>query len=930
MNIMNKLTLQHIKKNKTKTIVTIIGIIISVAMLTAVTTGMKSGMMWLRDTTIAESGKWHMEYKDVSYEKFKEFSKEDKVEEAFASEDIGYAKLKEAKNEDKPYVYIQALTDTAFKNFNLKLEEGRFPQNDTEIVISKHMLEDGGADLKVGDTVTYEIGERYVESKVSQELLEQNGISATEPLNQDNIYLSGYRELSGIKESGESVKAKPKEILKLTGDKKTYKVVGIISRPSVYMEQMSAPGYSVYGYIDQNQLAADCKLNTYIYYKKVSTDLYKEAVQDAISLGVSIPKDYVTITEETTIDELPASTFDINQDVLYYEGISPDSGLNTFILLMYIFLIIIVIIGSVSLIYNSFAISLSERSKQLGMLSSVGATKSQKRNSVFFEAFIYAVIGIPLGIISGIVGLFIAFQIVSPMITNAFTLDVPLKLYVSPLTVVISALLAVVTILISAYIPAIRASRISPMEAIRQSKDLKITKKKVKTSRLTKKLFGFEGELALKNMKRNKKRYRAITFSLFISVVLFLSVSSYIYYMTAAYSDSVTISNYDISISMYGEEEMPIVKAANKLEQMPGVTTATASKYMSFTGDSKQIQPYMTEALHEWINRDIKEGNLPEDFEYELMVRVYGMDEESYEAYCKEIGGSPSTTKKQLEAIVVNKIETKKDYSVKSYAPFSFKKNTSLTLTNRDAIDDSEKEKSKVEVSVAAETDKLPVGIAEYPVDYSGFITMVVPLSAFDEMVDTMEKNGGVTPRYSQKIYLKTEENTATADIKNVLAECNIDNGRYELYNFRESAQRNRQLVYAVSIFAYGFITLMSLICCANMCNTISTSIALRRSEFAMLKSVGMTPKRFHRMIMFESLLYGVKALGYGLPVGIGLSYLLYRFVVDRFTVGFILPAYIYIMTVVLVFVIVGLAMFYSSRKVRKENIIDGLKTDLV
>jgi len=140
---------------------------------------------------------------------------------------------------------------------------------------------------------------------------------------------------------------------------------------------------------------------------------------------------------------------------------------------------------------------------------------------------------------------------------------------------------------------------------------------------------------------------------------------------------------------------------------------------------------------------------------------------------------------------------------------------------------------------------------------------------------------------------------------------------------------RNNQITTVFSVFAYGFITLISLICIANLFNTISTSFALRRREFAMLKSIGMTPEVFRRMIRMESLMYGIKACIFGLPISIAMTLWIKKAVSYNFDKYYAFPYMTYIVGILAVFGVVGIAMLYSSRKIRKENIVDGLKTEI-
>src|SRR5690625_954924 len=237
----------------------------------------------------------------------------------------------------------------------------------------------------------------------------------------------------------------------------------------------------------------------------------------------------------------------------------------------------IIIIGSVSLIYNAFAISVSERSRHLGMLSSVGATRKQKRNSVFFEGLVIGLVSIPLGVISGLAGMGITFYFINTLIQDSLGVTEKLTVTVTPSSIIVACAVSLLTIFISTYIPAKRASKISAIDAIRQTMDVKMTSKGLKTSGLVRKIFGIEAEFGLKNLKRNKRRYTVVVFSLVVSIVLFLTVSFFTDQMrkTVVYTQSGL--NYDISLDSYirdGRDHQFSEAFIDSVTSLPEITDA--------------------------------------------------------------------------------------------------------------------------------------------------------------------------------------------------------------------------------------------------------------------------------------------------------------------------------------------------------------------
>ena len=137
-----------------------------------------------------------------------------------------------------------------------------------------------------------------------------------------------------------------------------------------------------------------------------------------------------------------------------------------------------------------------------------------------------------------------------------------------------------------------------------------------------------------------------------------------------------------------------------------------------------------------------------------------------------------------------------------------------------------------------------------------------------------------------------------------------------------------RGLINTVLTAVNVFIGIIALISVANVFNTISTNIGLRRREFAMLKSMGMSSGGFSRMMIYESVLYGVKSLLYGLPVALVITLAIHFVVGSEFEMSLRLPWTAIGVTMLSVFGAILLTMMYALRKVRKANLINELKNE--
>ncbi|MGE8205924.1 ABC transporter permease [Heyndrickxia sp. NPDC080065] len=860
MNILNKLTARQLKKNKRRTLVTIIGVIISVAMVTAVSTLGVSFLDMMKRNTIANDGEWHVLYKNVNKEQLEAIKKDEETKKVVLTKDIGYASLKGSQNESKPYLFIKAYSTTGFKQFPIELSKGRLPTAPNEVVISEAVVSNAKVNYQIGDTLTINVGDRLSNSN---EALEQ-----FIPLQKENGHTT--EKLKNLKVV-------------------TYKITGFIKRPS--WEPTWAPGYTIIPYIDESVMGDKDTINASVVVNKVNRSIFTHA--EDVAKKIELNKESITY----------------NSGLLRYDGVIKDDNLRTMLFSLSAIIMAVIIVGSVSLIYNSFAISVSERSRHLGMLSSVGATKKQKRNSVFFEGIIIGIISIPIGIICGLAGIYITFKFINSIIHGALDSTEDLKIMVTPLSIFITCAISLLTIFISTYLPALKASRISAMDAIRQTNDVKLTSKAVKTSKFVRKVFGIEAEFGLKNLKRNKRRYRATIFSLVISIVLFLAVS----YFTSSLKKSLVLSqdgvNYDIQVSSGTTSNGHLLDSVANLEDV--------------TEHSLMKNIYATSLIDkEYVSKELKEMNennksVYEDGKYPFFVRVIALDPASLKTYSRKVGVDVEqlTDPNHLSAIVIG-ITKYEDEQAKKYVEtkiVNMKQGESLDLLYDNQ--ESRKRAALGKVEIAALTDQLPMGVSPSSVNE---LNLIVSQEVLNQLVD--KKTGYNMDLY---LYLKSKDPMKTQQDIEEMKEENLS-----IFNVYQNRQRDEQMLLLMSVFTYGFIALITAISIANIFNTISTSISLRKREFAMLKSVGMTPKGFNKMINYESIFYGINSLLYGLPISIIIMYFIYRTTRRGFDYTFVLPWTSILWCLIAVFIIVSAAMLYSSSKVKKENIIDGLKQE--
>lgn len=871
MNIINKLTIRQLKLNKKRTLITIIGVIISVAMITAVATLGISYLDLMKRQVITNDGEWHVLYSNVNKKNINSLKDNSNTESMILSKEIGYSYLKDSKNKRKPYLYLKAYNSEGFNKFPVKLTEGRFPNNSNEIVIPKSIINDAKVNYRISDTLNIGIGKRvFKESKNTNISLTQD-----DPLssNSDNV-----------------------EEFLTTEFSKSYKIVGIIE--PYRFEPTSAPGYTVFTYLDENELISEDKVNVSIILKNVNNKLFDEAK---------------SIASDNNIEKVS-----FNTTLLRYYGVIKDDLLKKMLVSLSTIIMIIIMIGSISLIHNAFSISVSERSRHLGMLSSIGATKTQKRNSVFFEGLLIGVISIPLGIVFGLGGIGITFIFINSLIQGALGITEKFKLVISPLSIFVALIVSLITLFISTYRPARLASKLSAIDAIRQTSDLKISKKEVKTSILTSKLFGIEGDLALRNIKRNRSRYRSIVFSLIISLILFLSVTSFTDSLKKSVEMTLEGVNFDLQMSLNIEDENTKAQLINNVSNLNNIS-------QSIRVDTIDAKTLLNE---ESLGDHLRQSNSLEleDGKYPYYIKINALDDSALESYSKEVGVDYNKLKntKNPAVIVIDTVtffnyENDKYVEVKSIKTKIGEK-MDLTYYNFDI----EKNEPLTQINIAAITDKVPTGI-QNNIGNNTF-NIVVSKEVFNKFKKSMKN---FIPEHDTNIFMTSPDPASLQLDLEKLVEPQIKN-HVSIYNVYKERQKEEQLILLISIFVYGFIALITSISIANIFNTISTSISLRRAEFAMLKSVGMTPRSFNKMINYESIFYGIKSLSYGLPISFIIMYIIHTSTLTKFDFKFTIPYKTVLIAIMAIFIIVISAMLYSSSKVKQENIIDTLKKDFI
>ena len=846
MNILNKLTIKSLKLNKKRSLGTIIGIILSVALICAVSNMVSSFRETLIQNAINESGYWHIRLYNVSNDKLKRLKLNKDIDNIYTISEDGYAKLDTIKNEYKPYLKFYGMNKEAFNNLEFKLIKGRFPKDDNEIIISEHLNKNGKANLKIDDEITVNVGDRVT--------LEDDYV-----LNDSNPFDKGN------------------EIIKNPNTKK-YRVVGIIKRPDVSFEPTSAPAY---------------------------TTITTSTNEDNFSVFISLknPRDknsFVELLGARNYDEVvnmginnPRYDYTLNNELLRWEALKFSDSTFSMLLSIAEVVIFIIIFTSIFCIRNSFAISTTEKMRMYGMLSSVGATKKQIKKSVLTEGFILGLIAIPIGIMCGIIAVFVLLKIVNLFLGDFLFNNIDGMVFkVSFVAIIISIILGFVTIYFSAISSAKKASKVSPIDNLRNTNDIKISSKKLKTPKLIKNVFKTGGVLAYKNLKRSKKKYRTTVVSLTVSIFVFISMFTFInegfkqsgnYYQNYDYNYRITFNN---------NSSMDEINEIRNLDSVNASYLVYYAKPSILIDDISKINPKEPlECEYDKNDKCIKKY---------ARLNIILLDDSTFKSYVKKIKGNYDYLKDKgiltdMYRFYDNK--SKKEYEDRIY-----------TYKSGDTIDSKLLNDDNMSIDIGLVSNIMPYGF-ENVYSNGGYIVLNnkyfnnIDYYGADLMIDSLD----------------TEQ--LTNNILNIDSELNY-------YDMDEEAKAEKSIVIVISIFLYGFIGVITLIGVTNIFNTITSNMELRQKEFAMLKSVGMTKKEFNHMINLETLFYSSKSLIYGSILGIIGSYFVYRAFAGKIDTQFVLPYKAILICILFVFIVVYMIMKYSMNKINKQNMIETIRKE--
>lgn len=893
MKILNKLTVKNLKLNKSRTIVTIIGIMLSCALIMVVAGMAASAQQTMVNLQINMTGNYDLFVKGANKKIIDNAQANRNVKDIYIKQNLGCAYLPQAKFDTKPYINVVAFNEKSFTDcFNVTLKEGRLPQNGNELVLSQSVIENSKADYKIGDTVVLDLGKRVYASG------DEIPLDDTDYFNDTN----GTEKL-------------------VDTHKKTYTVVGVFNKvsSSYFAADSISASSSAFTLAEEN---ADIN-DLFISFTSDGEKDYITTSGEILNLTgddfESLKNNFEVYLENGDFDEA-----DINKDLLRYKGFALSDEYMRMLFSLAVIIIVIIAISSIFVIRNSFAISITEKTKLYGMLASIGATSKQIRHNVLFEGFVLGIIGIPAGILLGVGVIALLVVILNALLENM--LNGISFVYAVPWWVaVISAVMSAVIILFSTLSSAFRASKIAPITAIRGNNDIKINKNKrksYKAPKFIKKLFGVGGEIAYKNLKRSKKKYRTTVISIIITVAMFISISTFIEYGMKITGDHFKDIPYNITVHAYNKLSYDEYENIYKRIIADTDINSSIKACENYYGNIVGLTDYYTE--------DAKAAELSGgDLAY-----VFGVDNKSFKEYVTALGYNYDDVKDK--ALITNDFKYyNSDNILIKGKEFDLPMNTVVKLYPNGTpsyTEDDIKEIQKTDPDFVYNPDDYKsVDLVIYDT-----INKEVPGSIVSSIMSTLNEGSVlVSEDYFKKLFAEDNDYTTrvvvidSADPANTVEYIhNLDIENLDVFNVNEQKEQMNAIVLIIAIFAYGFIIVISLIGITNVFNTINTNMRLRSKEFAMLKSIGMTKKEFNRMIRLESLFYGLKSLLIGVPLGLLGGYAIFKATGNTIMLDYSFPTMAVLISIVFVFFVVWLIMKISISKVNKQNIIETIRND--
>ncbi|KEI88726.1 ABC transporter permease [Clostridium botulinum B2 433] len=885
MKSYSEITGRYLKQNKKRTILTIVGIILAISLFS----GIGNLFFSMRDGLVTNErknkGNYEVKYFGVNKDKVNKLSNNFEIKDYGVSKDNNFFILKDDKNKEnksamdnKPKIINLDFYDNSMLNnvMTINMKEGRKPKAADEIILEKRAKTKFGK--KVGD---------YIEA---------NNIDP-------EVLVKSLKVNSKITEQSNLQKLQSNEV-------KSYKIVGYYEKGVSQTSDL----YEARGYLDKNSMKKD---DNYSFYANLKEKKNK------VDIGKKVGST-VGLSEKKEIDGIPEISF--NNAVLRLMAEGNDTLLNKDTMSVFIFIATLIIVCTVAVIYNAFNISVAERINQFGVLRSIGATPGKIRKLVFKEAFIMSIIAIPIGILSGYLGIYTTIKLMSN--SERFVFE-GLKIGFYKEVILICIVLTLITIILSVLGPAIKASKVSPIDAIRNSSNLKKEKIRRRKGRLIKLIFGIEGAVAYKNIRRNNKRFIITVFSLMISLIMFIIITSMTKMTDEVTKQLISSAPFDAVIQTKESMDEKFISEIKSKDGIKKVYTPKIRRALVYL--EKDI---LNEKYYEKINKDMPKSEKIKGKDYVCLDQV------TYSAYDKssfeEVKNNLADGKIDTEALnnngvlLINRNEVSKKNGGRVVADITkYKVGDKIRIPRtKDKFYPQMGENKKLDLK----------GEFKQGVEKGDFIELTIVGILNKDIFNISAANNSIGLVFSDKCF---EKNFGKLPIDAVAINYKNEKAGEKYAGYFEEKAEELQGSYMdlhsvndqmdsiqkqIAVFMYGFIAIITIIGMVNIINTITIGLLLRKSEFATLTAIGMTKSQLNKMVMLEGLLHGIFTSVFGSII----SYILYNFLLKQsfnfinFDIKF--PIDVFITGILGVIAITLLASIIPLRRLKKMSIVENIR----
>ncbi len=979
--IIFQVTKTYMKKNKRRTVITFAGILVMVILMTAVFIGKDTVMNFMLRTVEEEKGKWHIQVYGVGKEEAEEIGNLEGVENMEVSRPLGYTDFKESGNPDEtPMLEIKGYSGELFDMMNIRLVEGRYPENDHEILLSERAIQEG-SEIKVGDTLEVDTYRRYIHAFISEN--EQKKLENGEEIGGVGFF-GGFTVNHGdtVEVPDHFPYYENNDVFEMvhepTGLKGTYTVVGIMQTP--YYEKKGQGGYIALTKTGA-EIKADETVNVVLtidLYSKhnPADDIYRiidkyrnpEEREELLESGGRM------ILEDGTQIPLKEDDVVVNDMLLTFGAKGSDGSFNYLMKFFQAFFIILITAASLILIYNVFAISYKERSRYLGMLSSVGATRKQKKWSVYYEVFSLLMIAIPVGIALGLLAvkgvmllLYPHFSlIINSIATNVISgksCEIPCTLVVNPLNIFYVIVFSILAVYISALIPARKISKVGPIESIRGN-DTGI--KRRRGGYKTKLGFMNKGKseqmLAAVSVGRNRYSTRGIIRSIVAFITLTLitafAVRSFVDILkTKTEQENISMGKnyegysyiYSIDDEKLYSEGLTDVITSDEVEDYKVIDAAFFTYNISLDDFSQEFKDSLEKVISSYFPNGIPDGykkwyTEPEDIYDNPSVNLITMSEKEFKDVAEKAGIDLSKYDESDTALIYDTITVSTDEY--KFGDSGAVKPDYMVFQVKNPIDITEGEKvTLLGETYDEETDK--VCDYEVPVTFAGYIDaedigdyftlrgsdvwIIIPEKT-KERINSMESGAyqrGIDDKYVL-FNVKSED-------AGIIGRLSMVKNEYGDSAFRPAAlitgftDFKTAITSIVKIIAVSFTILIAIICILNLYNSVMGRKLSRHQELSVLFSMGMTAAQKRHMLILENVRLMTRAFIYSGVITSIFVVFLHKVLSDRFgRMYFTLPVWIMALTAVVSIGALTLFTAISYKGTGKTQLIEEVRTEAV